>query len=75
MHTNKQRYNSHSPICGIPLILFKRNKSQEMQLRETQYSHLKKSMQLHLSKFYTYQANLKRIRKIEDSPEHAVLEK
>lgn len=29
---------------------------------------------MHLSKFYTYQANLKRIRKIEDSPEHAAPE-
>lgn len=45
-----------------------------MQLRETQYFHLLKSMQLHLSRFYTYQANLKRIRKTEDSPEHATLE-
>lgn len=45
-----------------------------MQLREARYFNLKKSMPLHLSKFYTYQGNLKRIRKIEDSPEHAALE-
>lgn len=39
---HKQRHNPHSPICDILLIFPKRNKSQEMQVRETGYLHLSK---------------------------------
>jgi len=38
--TKKHRCNPHSPICDRLLISLKRNKSQEMQLRDTGYFHL-----------------------------------
>lgn len=66
----KQRCNPYNPICDILLIYLKRNKSQEMRLRETGYFHPRKNFSI----FYAYPKNLKRLRKIQDCPEHTALE-